>query len=180
MATTASRNPPEPQTPALVVHGLGEDRKPRAACFAASQADLAIKAASLMGLAVLDVTTPEVSAIAAKLPAGRIYSSGRGLVPNVRRYLYAKLLAAAGLAPGGTGPENAGEPTAAPGLPRSWDEIDVGHLVIAHEGAEQGWWEAIVVARTEDMLTLRWRDYPKQPNVVRHRASVALLYPAAP
>jgi hypothetical protein len=25
------------------------------------------------------------------------------------------------------------------------------------------------------MLTLRWRDYPKQPKVVRHRAAVALI-----
>lgn len=63
------------------------------------------------------------------------------------------------------------------GLPRTWDDIDVGHLVIAYENSEDGWWEAIVVDKTKDMLTLRWRDYPKQPTVVRHRTAVALLKP---
>jgi hypothetical protein len=65
----------------------------------------------------------------------------------------------------------------APGLPATWDEIAVGHLVIAHEGVKDGWWEAIVLARDGDMLTLKWRDY-QQPNIVRHAGSVALLKPA--
>jgi hypothetical protein len=48
--------------------------------------------------------------------------------------------------------------------------------VIAHEDAINGWWEAIVLARDGDMLTLKWRDYD-QPNVTRHVSSVALLMP---
>jgi hypothetical protein len=55
-------------------------------------------------------------------------------------------------------------------------DIAVGHLVIAHEAAKEGWWEAIVLARDGDMLTLKWRDYD-QPNVTRHVGSVALLMP---
>ena len=39
------------------------------------------------------------------------------------------------------------------------------------------WWEAIVLARDGDMLTLKWPDYPWQANVVRHAGSVALLKP---
>jgi len=62
-----------------------------------------------------------------------------------------------------------------PNLPRNWQEIAPGHLVIAHESNEDGWWEAIVLECDGDMLTLRWRDYPKQPKVVRHRAAVALI-----
>jgi hypothetical protein len=38
-----------------------------------------------------------------------------------------------------------------------------------------GWWEAIVLDRNGDMLTLRFRDYPKLPKFVRHRAAVALI-----
>jgi hypothetical protein len=49
-------------------------------------------------------------------------------------------------------------------------------LVIPQEGVKEGWWEAIVLARDGDMLTLKWRDY-QQPNVVRHAGSVALLKP---
>ena len=44
---------------------------------------------------------------------------------------------------------------------------------------EYGWWEAIVLARTGDMLTLRFRDYPKLPKFARHRAAVALMSPPA-
>ena len=47
--------------------------------------------------------------------------------------------------------------------------------MIAYEDAINGWWEAIVLARDGDMLTLKWRDYPHQANVRRHVGSVALL-----
>ena len=39
---------------------------------------------------------------------------------------------------------------AARGLPRSWDEIAPGHLVIAQESLDYGWWEAIVLDRKGD------------------------------
>ena len=76
--------------------------------------------------------------------------------------------------PGEANQSDAEQP--APGLPATWDDIAVGHLVIAHENAIDGWWEAIVLARDGDILTLNWRDY-QQPNVVRHAGSVALLKP---
>jgi hypothetical protein len=101
------------------------------------------------------------------------YANGRGFVPNVRRDLYEKLIAAAGGEPS----QDTETPRVTQGLPLSWDEIAPGHLVIAFENKEEGWWEAIVVARDGDMLTLRWRDYPKQSKVVRHRTGVALLNP---
>jgi hypothetical protein len=68
-----------------------------------------------------------------------------------------------------------------PGLPVSWDTLAPGHLVIAQEeNAEDGWWEAVIVEIEEDKLTLRWRDYPKQPKVQRYRTAIALLDPAPP
>jgi hypothetical protein len=45
-----------------------------------------------------------------------------------------------------------------PSLPRSWDEIEIGHLVLAPEAGGEGYWETIVVAKDNDMLTLTWRD----------------------
>ncbi len=63
------------------------------------------------------------------------------------------------------------------GLPTTWDDIAVGHLVIAQEAKWDGWWEAIVLARDGDMLTLKWRDWPGYPNIVRHAGTVALLKP---
>jgi len=63
------------------------------------------------------------------------------------------------------------------GLPSSWDAIEVGHLVIAQESVEDGWWEAIVLEKDQDLFTLRWRDFPKLPKFVRHRLSLALACP---
>ena len=62
-------------------------------------------------------------------------------------------------------------------LPKTWDDIKVGSEVIAFESAEDGWWEAIVTEITGEMLTLRWRDYPRQPLVARRRHQVALRFP---
>jgi hypothetical protein len=63
-------------------------------------------------------------------------------------------------------------------LPRTWDDLVPGHLVIARETLEVGWWEAIVVERNGDLVTVRYRDYPQYPNMVRHRSAIALISPA--
>jgi hypothetical protein len=83
-------------------------------------------------------------------------------VPAVGRSLYDKLVEQLKLAgqpvPGEADQANAdqsGEAQAAAGLPTSWDDIGVGHQVIAHENAVEGWWEAIVLARDGDVLTLK-------------------------
>lgn len=90
-APTAGRQPPT----AVILFGLGDDRRPRAAHFPAKQANLAVKAASAMGFNVLKVAGADQAKIAAKLPGGRIYANGRGLVPFVRKDLYAKVTEAA-------------------------------------------------------------------------------------
>jgi hypothetical protein len=66
---------------------------------------------------------------------------------------------------------------AACGLPRTWDEIAPGHLVIAQESLENGWWEAIILDRKDDVFTLRFRDYPQLPKFFRHRSAIALMNP---
>jgi hypothetical protein len=40
-------------------------------------------------------------------------------------------------------------------IPGSWDEIGPGHVVIAKETSECGWWDAVVVERTGDLVTVR-------------------------
>ena len=47
------------------------------------------------------------------------------------------------------------------------------------ESLVNGWWEAIVLDRKDDMLTLRFRDYPRLPKFFRHRSAVALMSPAS-
>jgi len=65
----------------------------------------------------------------------------------------------------------------APNLPRNWREVGLGDLVVAQESLEDGWYEAIVIEVNGDMLTLRWRNYPRLRRIVRHRLRVGLLYP---
>ena len=160
----------------IVVFGLDEHDKPRAARFTDAKLDLVGKAAQLMELKLCEASSLELAELVRKLPVGRLYANGRGFVPYVRRDLYAKLLAAIGHAPAADQPAPI---QIAQGLPRTWDEIAVGHLVIAQATLEYGWWESIVVERTGDMLTLRWRDYPKEQKFTRHRNSVALMRPPA-
>jgi hypothetical protein len=179
--TTKAKAAAKKSAPAapLIVLGYDEHHKPQAAQFSAAEADLVTKAARLMDLKVYEVGTEDLAALAKKLPVGRLYSNGRGFVPNVRQSLYSEIIVALAVEPQAAVGKDKDEPPVATGLPRTWDEIAPGHLVIAQETLEYGWWEAIVIALNGDMLTLRFRDYPKPPKFVRHRNAIALMSPPA-
>jgi hypothetical protein len=162
----------------LIVLGYDENQKPRAARFPATDAALVAKAAQLMDLKVYEAATDDLAALAKKLE-GRLYGNGRGFVPNVRQSLYSEIIVTLAGEPKASLGKDQDEPPVATGLPRTWDDISPGHLVIAQEALEYGWWEAIVVGRTGDMFTLRFRDYPKLPKFVRHRNAIALMSPPA-
>jgi hypothetical protein len=178
-AVTKSSAAAPTATPALIVLGFDEQQKPRGAKFVDAKLDLVTKAADLMGLKVYEATAEEVAELAKKLPAGRLYANGRGFVPNIRQSLYSDLVVALALE-GQAALSKSGDKDrlpAARGLPKSWDEIAAGHLVIAQESLEYGWWEAIVLERKGDSFTLQYRDYPHLPKFVRHRSSIALMCP---
>jgi hypothetical protein len=177
--TTTKANAATQQSAAstpLMVLGYDEDQKPRGARFQGADGNPVAKAAQLMNLKVYEATTEELAALAKKLPVGRLYSNGKGFVPNIRQNLYSQIIVAP--EPRAAVGKDEDQPPVASGLPRSWDEIAPGHLVIAQETLEYGWWEAIVIERNGDMLTLRFRDFPKLPKFSRHRAAVALISPA--
>jgi hypothetical protein len=166
----------------LVVLGFDEQQKPCGARFVDAKPDLVAKAAQVMGLKVYKPSSPEVADVAKKLPVGQLYANGRAFVPNVRQTLYSDVIVALAGEPQqaavGLDDDKASAPIAR-GLPRNWDEIAPGHLVIAQESLDYGWWEAIVIDRKDDMLTLRFRDYPRLPKFFRHRTAVALMSPAS-
>ncbi len=174
MTNTSLENPTQP---AFVVFGVGADKKPRAASFDASQPKLVAIAAELMNLTLCEVTSPAIAEVAKELPVGHLYANGSGFIPTIKHQLYSWLSAtvAAESPDAGSADGNDGSP----GLPRDWDEIAPGHLVVANEGPGNGWWDAIVVEVNGDMLTLHWRDFPWQENVVQHRSAVALIRPGA-
>ena len=169
-----------------VLFGTDEHGKPRAAWFEAPNPELITKAAAAMKLQLLRPVTASQIELAKKLPVGRIHANGTGFVPPIRGDLYSELQLAAGPSQASSTttstvtPSPATAPaTPAHGLPKDWDNIEVGHLVLAQENLLEGWWEAIVIATDNDMLTFKWRDYPKLPPMSQHRTAVALIKPAA-
>ena len=130
-----------------------------------------------MGFKVYEASSEDVAEIAKKLPLGRLYANGRGFVPNIRQDLYSDLVVVLGQEPDAALSRNGNGLPAALGLPRSWDEIAAGHLVIAQEALEYGWWEAIVLDRQGDSFILQYRDYPHLPKFVRHRSGIAMMSP---
>src|SRR5215218_3767117 len=81
--------------PAVVLFGVDEAGKPRAASFAASQAGLAIKAAAKLKLQVLKPKATSQIAFASQLPKGDVHANGSGLVRPVRKSQFERLCAAA-------------------------------------------------------------------------------------
>lgn len=186
----------EPGYNRLFVIGIDADGKPRGARFQEPN-DHVADAALDMGLTLILPSSDQTAELGMKLPEGRLYKTGKTFIPNISRDLFdsfAEVLAnpdeSTKLMKLGTRcisphPEYAlqGPATIAPispthpGLPRSWDELDVGHMVLIHEDAESGWWEAVILKRDDEVLTLRFRDYPKQPTFLRHTSAVALVNP---
>ena len=114
------------------------------------------------------------------------------MVPSVKQPLYDQVLAVArpsdssGSTAGSAAPNGfnkiplnearkEGNAVGTDGLPKSWKDIGPNHLVLVQETLRDGWWECIVVERKDDMLTVRWRDYPNWKPFVVHADAVALL-----
>ena len=168
--------------PALVVFGLDDSKKAHAAWFSHADADLADRAAGLMRMKALPVTTPEHRVIALELPAGRIFESGRGFVPFCKMAVFERLTAF---------PETYKPPMpiveevallepmpAITGVPSRWEDISAGSLVLAPEEDVSGWFESVVVElKPEALFVLRWRDWPDLPSFVRRGDNLALLPP---
>src|SRR5215207_10996052 len=155
--------------PAVIVFGFNEHRIPQAAWFPKAEADLAIRAARLMGLRVLKIENDALRELAAQLRQGQVYAADRTFALAVQRELFDKLSALAGPIGAPAPVEITASKSDAASRPASWEAIGVGDLVIAHESHEDGWWEAIVVAIEKDQLVLRWRDYARTPCVRRGR-----------
>ena len=161
----------QPPTKSYILLGADEYAKPRAARFSGEDPALLAKAAETMHLRLIEITEPEVAEIAALLPAGRLHANGKGLVPYVKGGVYSELMC---VALPTLLPQINADP-APQDLPRTWDDLAPGHLVIAKESLELGWWEGVVIERTSDLVTIKYRDYPQYPPLVRHRSVIALI-----
>jgi hypothetical protein len=178
-----------PTKPVLVVFGLDQTGKPKAARFTGGQSEATREAAAAMQLTVFEVTGPDLEELARKLPVGRLHARGKAFIPYIRRDLYDRLQATCDKsASNGRNVAANEEPSQkktqatevlpiASGLPKNWDSLAPGHLVLIQESLADGWWECIVTGREDEILTLRFRDYPKVPSFQCHIRAVALTHP---
>lgn len=186
--------------PAIILFGRDERGRPHASRFAGNVVTEAENAARLMSLNRAVADTDALPDLAARLPAGRLFPSGRGFVPFVKADLYAHLLAATGTAdtpvpisavskPADAPPpaeaSSAGKggpdaPGGAPKAPVDWAGIKVGSTVLACQGPMEGWWEAVVLyTKANDSFVLRWRDWPDEPEIARARKDLGLMPPGS-
>lgn len=167
--------------PATVVFGLDEGGKAHASWFGAADAELAIKAAGLMGFSVLPITTDEHRVAASGLAAGRVFASGRCFAPFAKTGAYEALKAFDEAYQPPAPPEPQPEPPlTVTGTPQRWEDLQVGSLVLATAGPGDGWYEAIIAeARGDAIFVLRWQGWADYDAFVRRADGLALL-PAPP
>lgn len=100
----------------IALYGLDDLGKPHASRFTAAEAELATKAAELMGMHVLVLTSPDCGDLVERLPAGRIFEkSGKAFVPFVARPLFERLATLGGIPVPPVGPK----PERAPKSPKA-------------------------------------------------------------
>jgi hypothetical protein len=75
----------------LAVIGVGDDRKPRAARFDMVDEVAARKATGLVNFRVGIPRTEQASTIVVKLPEGKLFESGAGLIPLCSETTFYKL-----------------------------------------------------------------------------------------
>ena len=170
----------------LVVLGLDADQKPRAAKFNVKDEKAARKIAAVNGFKIGHPKTDEATELASRLVDGKVFSSGKGLVPLVNADTYDRLLKLLEIEDPKAEPI-LDKPKATPGkpvtvsvlIPDPWFKIAVGAVVLCRDTSNKdgGWWECTVggVSKDSKLLTVRWGNFPTMKPFTVKRAAVAIL-----
>ena len=185
---TTPQKPPARRQATLVMFGRDSAGKPRAATFFEPDANSAKAAATMMGLKTAGLDSEALQAVGGKLPAGKVYSSGKAFVPFVKGQLYADLVKTLGMTDDVPPDDDAEAEHAslAPTLydftgyrlPTDWGDIKLGSLVLATVEPNEGWWEAYIAeVKASDLFVLKWREWPDEALFLRTKRQIALLPP---
>ena len=166
----------------VVLLGLDAEQKAHAARFGIVDEAAVRKAAGLMGFRIGQVKSAEAKELAAKLPEGKIFETGRGLAPYVREDIYAKLVQKLELEPETKAAESVAQDVKPTASTDPWAQIKVGSIVLCRDSVPHpSWWECTVVSVAKDSqaLSVRWTNYPTFKPFSVKRAAVALPPPKA-
>jgi hypothetical protein len=173
-----------------VIFGVTDDRKPRAARFDFKDEAIVRKAAAAMNMRVGLAKSDKAAALAIRLPIGKLFESGVGLVPLVKAEVFYKLqeLLSFDQTWNDSGVITGRGVTATPELLKAtdmiWSGIKVGTTVVCFYGGEDEpaefcWSAAVVTAVSKDglMLDCRWRDWPDEKAFKAKANAVAIFRP---
>jgi len=201
------RGRPRDLPSSVVIVGLDDRGKPHASRFPVAAISEVETAAGLMGMAAIKAESEALAKIADQLAIGKLFASGKAFVPFVNQELYRQLEAYLPIArrksvasstdsnpgtedgntpadPPNADPNNAYAKAKSAGKPRSgkypegWDKIAIGHIVLASDGREDGWWTACVrEVRANGTYLLEWEEWAGFDRFVCRRDQIALLHP---
>lgn len=172
---------------AVVLFGRDSSDKREAASFLENDTAAARSAAEVMDFKLAEIGGDAATAIAKRLPAGKVFPSGKAFMPFVKATLYSELLAAIGEEDDTDAdkhdPEEQHEKLAPKlydftgyRLPPSWGDITLGSLVLAATAPQEGWWEALITEVKDDgLFVLKLRDSPDDPPILRCAHQLGLL-----
>jgi hypothetical protein len=165
--------------PAIIVFGVSAIGKPRAGTFKDTDISAARKAATKLGLTVIEIIDPTGRALAAKISTGRIGASADGIGPFVSKDIYEQIKALRSPQQKNGKGEVTATTVALPAvkfrLPENWDDIKVGDRVLAQDtDPADGWLHARVTEAHGDLLKLSW---PRGGLFQKHRAMLGLMCP---
>jgi hypothetical protein len=158
----------------IIVMGLGQDGKPRAASYRGEMAAVAQKDAAVWNLAVGKAETEAALALAKDLPSGELFPSAKMELPTIKRETFDLLLKAVRW----SGDPNAKQPKSPEQANSLWNvAITVGSTVLAFDRESGGYFPANVEKISADgkSLTCSWDGHPKIPHFTARRLAVGLL-----
>ncbi len=186
-----------PPVPAVLIHTKPADAlTPKAGWFPVTERASATLAAQRAGYTVVEFDPRYADLVKAAAHQGELSKAGKLSLSAVKKDVLARLLAnlagepveapdGSGKLPPGTLPTFVGSSeaqlAAAQPVDPLWAALTVNMVVLAPEyedrGGTEGWFESIIVAIHGDVFTLRFRDYPRQPQFQRQRHELAIMYP---
>lgn len=173
---------------AIVAFGYDEKRRPRGARFIETSEAL-VQALGEMKCHVWQKVPQALRELCSKLPEGRLLSSGKVLLPSIRKGIHEQLAAAsvqvnfdelADSLHDRLSSETSAVSKKKVDLPANspWDDLRVGDLVLAPFGPDEGWWEACIVGLEQGVATLKFPNHPKEPANTRHVSILARMHPS--